>query len=211
MSLESVINGFVKSAEWIDEQVLREYSKITKKWESEGRSRYSLANCFALSSFCSGIYSSWFQYLTTYLAVLVRISNGTDIGRNIAEPFIERKEETDGTIAEPPLILYYYKQFADIARFPLLTAGILLLGKSASEFYDYFTNKNSESLNFALYDSYLGYNFFATACSMYIKESNLRLLDKDPAWKQGCSLIKNRTILSFPKTIANYETSPCVS
>ncbi len=224
MSLESVINALknglrtglknrmVNSAEWIDEQVLREYSKITKKWECKGKSRYTLANAFALTSWFSGIYNAvFFNYLTTNTAVLIGIANGTDIGRNVAEPLLGRKEETDSTIAEPHLVLYHYKQFADIARFPLLIGGMILMIKSASEFYDYFTNKNPESLNFALYDSSLGYNFFATATSMYIKESNPKLIDKDPAWKQGCEFLKGKIgglLPNYDYVSANLQISP---
>ena len=46
MKLESLL----KPAKILDEQILRQYTKITKKWEDRGHSRYSLAHAFNLTS-----------------------------------------------------------------------------------------------------------------------------------------------------------------
>lgn len=40
MSLEKIIKPF----KWVDEQVLRQYTKLAKKWEDKGRNIYYLSS-----------------------------------------------------------------------------------------------------------------------------------------------------------------------
>ena len=213
MTLDSLLESikFVKKYTWDipDEYILRQYTKLTKKWESTGRSRYTLAHIFNLSGIAS-IYSAGiamkyipkeYKPMSKEQAGILILSlygiQATDLGRNIIEPDIKKDISVDGTVAKagitsgPPIltelpivVMNTFKELADLIRMPSLIFGLTLMGKGIFELFDYFKTSNPESLSYAMWDLSYGYGFAGMASSMYVKESNPKLLQKEPSWRQ---------------------------
>ena len=66
---------------------------------------------------------------------------------------------------------------------------------------DYLINQEPNSLNNVLDDLSLGYTFFGIASSMYVKESNPKMLDKAPAWKRAFNSAREKVAEYFAKPI----------
>jgi len=83
---------------------------------------------------------------------------------------------------------------------PLLGFGLYLMGDGAFELIDYLNSSNPESLINGIGDMTWGYGYAGLASSMYVKEANPKLLDKQPFWKSGYNwvLIKADNYLSQP-------------
>ena len=67
-----------------------------------------------------------------------------------------------------------------LARLPMLITGIGLMIKGFAHLADYVQNKNPESVTNAMYMCSFGYALIGTASSMYIKDSDPKLLEKKP-------------------------------
>ncbi len=199
MSLENVVHDFLAPVKWADEQVLKQYAKLTTKWEERGRSRYSLAHICQLSSFVSSILSATSPLYSRTFSLPIVFIQGTDLARNIFEPYQKRDVCDDGTLTEPSDNLYLYKKFADCTRFPFFLVGGTLIGKGIYDLFDYWKTGNSESLQDGAFYILFGYKLFGTASSMYIKESNPKLLQKDPFWKTAYNWCKEKITEFVPQ------------
>ena len=173
------------TAKWIDEQVLRQYTKVTNLWEGKG-SRYTLAHIFNFSSTLSFAVFSEISHVTLIspLALLA-----TDLARNVFEPF-ERNEGT-GEIAQHP-VKVLYTSIGNLIRLPSFLFGVSMIGKSTLSLVDYLKTKDTNSLMAAAEDFSLGYSFFGLASSIYVKDFDPKLLDKPPFWKQAMDYIKEK-------------------
>jgi len=201
MGLESKLKT-VKKYTWDipDQYALRQYTKLTKNWEDKGRSRYSLAHFFNLSSMLGTFTSIDFGVILGSWRFIEGYVQGTDLLRNVQEHINKRNISEDGTIAEPPGALYLFKKAADVIRMPSLGFGLYYMGKGAFELIDYLNSSNPESLSNGIGNLAWGYSYFGIASSMYVKETNPKLLDKQPFWKSGYDwlLIKADDYLSRP-------------
>ncbi len=185
MNLEKLL----KPLKYADEQILRYYSKLTKKWEDKGHSRYILAHAFNLTAtgsfhindlFGKNIFNhpNWGWFF------------GADLVLNIFEPF-HKKNVTDGTITEDPNpVSRFYKKGLNLLRMPFFVMGTGLIGKGIYDVFDYVKTGNNDSLNSAFFDLSTGYSFFGLSSSIYIKDSDPKLLDKEPFWKTTYNKIK---------------------
>lgn len=196
MSLKDLLEPIktVKKYSWdvADEWILRQYTKLTKKWEDKGRSRYSLANIFGIP-----VVVCFFSHpLPQSIGVLEGFYIGTDFTRNTIESFYKKDDFTDGTITINHFGLRIYKKIADHTRLPSLAIRSSLLVKGVFELVDYFKTSNADSLSNAISDLFQGYIFAGTASSMYIKDSNPKILDKQPFWKIAYEKIKEKINVS---------------
>jgi hypothetical protein len=80
----------------------------------------------------------------------------------------------------------------DTTRFPALILGTGLIGKAGLELFDGVKNHNPESYMAAWNNFSLGYCFAGIASSIYVKESDPRLLDKEPSWKKAYDFLKDK-------------------
>ncbi len=190
MTVKNTLKEF-KQNTWdkLDETILKQYTRLTKKWEEKGHSRYSLAHMFNLSA--SGIITFTGNALNPTGGIPLVLLLGSDFARNLLEPYF-KKDITDGVTAAPNPDLYIYKKVADVTRLPFFVSGISLMAKGGINLANYLQTQNSNTLNDALNDLSLGYTFFGTASSMYIKESDPKLLDKVPVWKQAYESLKEK-------------------
>ncbi len=201
MSLEKIVTDFLAPVQWADEQLLKQYTKLTVKVEKEGRNKYSLAQICLLSSWVSGLASTFSPLHSSLIYLPISLIQGTDFVRNIFEPYQRRDTCDDGTIAEPSDTTYLYKKIADYTRFPFFLVGVTSIGKGMYDFFDSWKTGNSESLQNASFYLLFGYKLFGTASSMYIKESNPKLLQKQPFWKTAYDWCEEKILEFGPKPI----------
>ncbi|MEK9209128.1 MAG: hypothetical protein AAB910_03580 [Patescibacteria group bacterium] len=189
--MNQTLDDLLKPVKFLDEAVLRQYTKLTQKWESKGRSRYSLAHAFQLPTIPSDLY--FVNSLGHIPKVSLGILLGLELGSNISEPSTRRDVSSDRTIVESNSpIARFYKKIADVTRFPLFISGVGLMAKGGLDLVGYTRTNNPEYLKDALSEMSLGYTFFGNASSMYVKESNPKLLDKTPAWKTAYDFVKEK-------------------
>lgn len=194
------LDDLLAPVKWADEQVLRQYTKQVMEWEEKGRSRYSLAFIYGMSSLACLIIGEPHSYL-------LGSWQGSDMARNLFEPRV-KKDSTDGSIVKHKTgpILDVYTKIGEFTRLPAFVAGLTLMGKGGIEIIDYIRNKNAESLNEGLYSLCIGYCFFGTASSIYIKDSDPKLLDKAPFWKQAYDWAKEK-LASQPQPVPVHNYS----
>ncbi len=173
MSLESLL----KPVQWADEQVLRYYTKKAEAWEKKGRSKYSLAHLYNLSGAAANIVFMTQADLNFSVGAGVLALQSADFARNVVRERYDPEINT-GTVAKPPLSYEITKHLSSLVRLPMLVTGMGLMIKGIAYFIDYVQHKNPESIVHAMQMCSLGYAFFGTASSMYIKESDPQLLEK---------------------------------
>ncbi len=191
--MKQTIEDILKPVKFVDEAVLRQYTKLTRKWEAKGRSRYSLAHAFQLPTIPLGLYFVNSFYPPSNSVSLLGFLLGSELGSNLTGPNNERSVSSDRTLVESSIpINRFYKKVSNRIRLPLFISGVGMIAKGGLDLVDYMRTQNPESLNNALFDMSLGYTFFGNASSMYVKESNPKLLDKTPAWKTAYNFVKEK-------------------
>ena len=189
MSIESLL----KPAKYADEQILRYYSKLTKKWEDKGHSRYKLAfplNMLATSSLLAvevgGLSTNFIPLYVWPNGLNFALSSFGLMGGNPTGV----KNNGDSFSIENPAI-YLFNKFGKLIRTPELFTGISLAGKGAYDIYNYLSNKEgslSEGVNNLLW----GVSLFSNASAWYIRDSDPKLLDKAPFWKTAYDKVKEK-------------------
>ena len=175
MSLDSLLQPL----QWADEQVLRYYTKKTEEWEGKGRSRYSLAQiCNGIASFSNAFYMAALSGSLVFGVPLLSMQM-VEVMRNIYEPRYKQDTST-GENAALPKQLEILQSIAKYTRFPLFLSGAALLVKGVVDMMTFAATKETEPLANALENLSLGYALLGTASSMYIKDSDPKLLEKKP-------------------------------
>lgn len=188
-----------------DEAIARQYTKITKKWEEKGHSRYSLTFLSDLSSLGAALFysvSSFFIYdfLRGFIHGTINWSNlyidviglGTGNHQGI-------KEDVNKKIISDPAANELNKLMSSI-RLPLFVAGASLVGKAGVQAYDYFANGSAINSAQATDDITKGISLLLSASSIYIRGSDNSLLEKQPMWKQAYNSLKEKIFSPNPVT-----------
>jgi len=174
MSLESLL----KPLQWADEQVLRQYTKQAEKWEEKGRSKYSLAHLYNLSATAANMTFMLQADLYLVIGTGLLALQSLDFARNIHEP--QYQSDITDTLTKAPLGMEGTQNISAAARLPMLVTGAALMIKGLAQFVDYVQTKNPESVMNAMYLCSFGYALMGTASSMYVKDSDPKLLEKKP-------------------------------
>ncbi len=190
MSIESLL----KPAKYADEQILRYYSKLTKKWEDKGHSRYKLAFPLNMLATSSLLTIAGVGGLSTNFISLYKWPNGLNFALSfwglIYGNTPEVKNNGDSFSIENPAI-YLFNKFGKLIRTPELFAGLSFAGKGAYDIYNYFSN-NDGSLNEGINNLLWGVSLFSNASAWYIRDSDPKLLDKAPFWKTAYDKVKEK-------------------
>ena len=102
-----------------------------------------------------------------------------DFARNAREPQYQA-DMTDAALTKTPLGMEATKKISSLARLPMLVTGIGLVIKGMAHLVDYVQTKNPQSALDAMYMCSFGYALIGTASSMYVKDSDPKLLGKKP-------------------------------
>lgn len=173
----------------LDEEVLRQYSKLTKKWEDKGRSRYILSNLFNVPSFV--INYSFFSNLFISFLSGWNLSND-NITKPYGKEFNIQEESTRLEQGNP-----FIKTIDRITRLPLFLTGIGLTCYGAYEAISGFYNNDSQCTSDGLSHLLLGIPFVGVSSSQYIKDSDPKLLNRNSLFQIAYKGLKNK--LSTPK------------
>ena len=176
MSLESLLGP----AKWIDEQVLRRYTKVGRRFKLDyGRMKYfvglSLWSIHSAFSIVAG-----YQVIGDAEQLVRIISNIPDFSYNINGAIGIFKDEIISETRTKDPVKYIYQQINLIERLPILAAGVGLVGKSGINLFNYILN--GEPVDSNNYDCLTyGVGLLSLASSMYIKEMDPKLLQKQPS------------------------------
>lgn len=174
MSLESLL----KPIQWADQQVLKYYTKKTEEWEEKGRSKYSLAQVCNIAATCANMFYLTLQGYFVAGVPLLGLQ-GLEVMRNIKESQY-KQDATSGEAAALPVTLKTAQTIAAYVRFPLFVSGAALLVKGVVDMLTFAATRETEPLANAIENLSLGYAMLGTASSMYIKDSDPKLLGKKP-------------------------------
>ncbi len=199
MSLESLIAPF----KWADEQVLRQYTKLTLAWEEKGHSRYSLALIAGSGLLLSYglIDNPWREphkmnsspsmsdvALRTLFLVhsMVGVWDFADSCEDVFSQKKRRAREISNAIALPSKD-FGERQLHRLLRLP----GLVLAGYSV---YEFMTRISHHDMNFGDSLMYLGLTLFfaGPASSFYIKDADPKILGRAPAWKRAYDFTREK-------------------
>src|SRR3989344_2482562 len=216
MSLEELL----KPVKYVDEQMLRGYTTISNKFEEKGENKYVLAAWASASSFFSfGIYQFGYKLIeimngtseeasfsSLVGATAVGFLLGVDFTRLIEEFKYQNISKTTGTKVKSPPGLEIYRKITAAVRLPLLVAGAYALGLSCKESIESLISWSSEPLTLdTLKNTLLGFGAASLASSIYIKDTDPKLLDKPPFYKAAYEWMKEK-LTPAPQSITAYST-----
>lgn len=175
----------------IDEEILRNYSKITKKWEDKGRNKYKLSMMCNIPTWFFGIGTSELLYTLG----ISGYSKGYDCGQNLiglltGEHNKGTQEQKNGFVVTNPYF-YNMEKIMKLIRMPLFLGGSASMIKGAINLYNSFANNEQTALGEAFQDFQLGVTFLGLTSSIYIKGSDPKVLDKKSLWDKTKDLAYN--------------------
>ncbi len=172
----------LKPVKWMDEQILRQYTKIGKKWEDKGRNIKGLTIPLSLVSI--GLY--WAPIIPIIPGYGYYI--GMDITRNLFE---KKRDVTSGEIAIDNPMFVIYRKLHNATRFPLFATGVAMTTKGLIDICRGLAGKENLSPE-SLGSFCLGLSFLSTTSSIYLKDRDPKLLDKAPAFEKVYNWIKEK-------------------
>ncbi len=202
-----LLETLIKPVKWLDESVLlRQYTKLGQRMNiQEGDNKALIAGTLWI-----------FGYLPTMLVnaftggVTQRVLNATSfvtLGANdglyngeLARGEIKDEEVSDSTsqIIDPQR--YFHSKYNSYVRLPTFLIGLGLVGKFGFDVINSIKNKTpmgSESYHYLI----AGLGHLSLASSMYLKETNPKLLDKAPFWKRLYESLKEKISSLVPSPI----------
>lgn len=202
MSLESLLMPI----KWADEQVLRQYTKLAQNGEKKGISKYVIANglngvakLFFMSGWVtSSLNSDWVNY---GISLASSIENGHEFFVYNHAAFRAEEKEIFHNVKDS--YVEKWKSIFSAVRFPILATGIYYTGIGISNFYQYFFNGDSSSIPTGIEQILLGAGLLSWSSAMYIRESDPKLLQKDPLWKKAYNWLKEKAGNLAPTPLPN--------
>ncbi|MEK6830043.1 MAG: hypothetical protein AABY15_08050 [Nanoarchaeota archaeon] len=179
----------------LDETILKQYTKLTKKWEEKGRSRYGLSAMFGFPGAVFGIFS----VNNPLYPIFLGLNNSLDIVGLMSGNHDGTEENGERRIIQDSSA-YYANKFLNKARLPLFGLGVYLVGKSGFELYDYLANSSNVNLENIRENTLNGLSFLLSSSSIYIRNSNPKILEKAPMWKKAYESLKEKILSPKPLT-----------
>ena len=189
-----MINPLVRAYEWLDRDVLlRQYSKVARRWEGSGRNIYKLSSAIGIPSGLLGNLAAAFLSSENLLGsnLILSYPYGIDNAYNLRGLNGQIEETIDSNSRSIDPSFGFLKKNNRLARVPFFLSGVGLLGKVAYDTYNYFANGEvipSDDFNLAS----LGLSNIGMASSMYLKDRDPKLLDKQPAWRRSLQSARER-------------------
>ncbi len=192
------LEHLVKVVKVADEEVLRQYTKLSKNLNlDEGRKKYFVGMGLFFINLVS--YASVGRELFGPMEFHARIIlNVPDCGYNIRGVLgmINDENTSEERVINPTI--EFYKKFNSVVRFPTFIAGVGLVGKIGVDLLNYTSSGepiNQDSYNYLIY----GIGLLSLASSMYIKDIDPKLLNKKPFWKSASSWMKDKISSLVPE------------
>lgn len=185
--LKEQFNDVIAPIKYLDGKIARSYTKLTKKWEDKGHNKYSLAfAALAPVWLTENLYG--INPITTFPLSLIK---GYDSVMNITGLMFGShpkgyKENGDKLIVDN-LPAFYAEKFKKFLRLPFLTYGTILFINSGINLY---TSISNGDLNEIINNFAQAYSCLGISSSIYIQNSDPKLLEKQPMWKDALDLAK---------------------
>jgi len=218
MALESLL----KPVKWVDEQVLRQHTKVAKYVEDrKGISKNTLSDILSGVALCVGFVYSVNDLMlnsnetrevvnNTYegIKASVNLSRIAGVATYLNAVLIGRdfeNESSSDSIAVNP-ITHYAKKIVRALRLPGFVAGLSGVGYSL---YETFAANGNYSDNLDL----LVLSGFVTlgASALYMKDADPKLLEKQPLWKKAYNWTKEKLNSLVPEPIPSPQPAPVQS
>jgi hypothetical protein len=194
MKLETLL----KPIKYFDENViLRQYTKLGKKINiDEGKRKYDVG--FFLWCLYSGLslvsesHTRLFDKNFAISSILITAPN--DGYYNCYGGLVGDKDSTTSDFIALDPIKEKHRKYNSFVRLPTFLFGAVLIAKFGIDLANNITNQTSLEAPsyYCLFD---GIGHLSLASSMYLKETDTKLLDKVPLWKQALEYIKEKASL----------------
>ena len=181
MGLEELL----KPAKWLDEQILREYTKIGQKIPDEHLYDVTMV-AFGLG--IVGV-AAWLPPVK-FSGITFGIGTFPDLSYNIDGLLGRIKSTTEGGVRSINRTQYFNSYYNRVVRLPIFLTGLGTLDKIGSAAYSVM---NGEPSSFeTMFKVIIPLGFLSLASSMYLKDQNPKLLDKQPFWKTALQYVKEK-------------------
>ncbi len=204
-----VLEDLLSPIKWVDEQLLTQYTRLAGKIEGTKRDKHIVALGLTFAGFyiaglspenpevlAETITSAVQQNPLISVAFIPAIAYAGlalhDMGHSIYKS-IHKNQETLGEIAIDRFD-YLTKKVQKASRLPLWGSGTFLLFEFGRAVYESGISDLSSDTPAMI----LGIAFASLASSMYLKDSNPKLLQKKPFWESAYEWIKEKTSLMIP-------------
>lgn len=201
MKMKKTLEELLKPIKYVDEQILRQYTKIGKRINiDEGRKKYFVGmGLWFTHVFLSAAYGP--QLIGFKAELIPRILlNIQDFSYNLNGIIGIIEDEVDSETRAINPFINFHKKFNSIVRLPTFAAGVGLIGKFGTDLFNYIMNGepiDSHRYNYLMY----GVGLLSLASSMYIKETNPKLLQKEPLWKKAYGWLKEKASSLVPQPL----------
>jgi len=202
MGLDTILKPF----KWVDEQILRSYTEFGEKSELDKDRRKYIA-----STAC------WIAYMFICINPGQKLFGSFDLPVRIALTLPDYlysnaglwgmvHDDSGDDIKKNHFLIDVYRGINSVVRLPAFLTGTGFVAKYAADFVSLVVSgepidpMSDECLRY-------GVGLLLLASSMYIKEMDPKLLEKDPAWMQALNYVKEKlSVPSIPQTTQPYST-----
>jgi hypothetical protein len=184
MSLEKII----AQATYPDQALLRQYTKIAKKWEEKGKDKYVL---------CSWLNSAWLFGVGSFgmyaHGTLTSIVAGSDLADNLVGLRFGKhgtgiRLDGDKKIIESKA-MYSLHMLKSICRTPVWFFGVYCVAVGAHDVYNTWAYDEA-ALTDGLKHLALGISHVGIASSIFIKNADTEILEKKPLWQKALDWVR---------------------
>ena len=171
MSLEEIL----KPVRFVDEQISRSFTSAIVQWETKGHSRYSIACSLTVGYYIAGMAAN-------FNSILLGSFGGWDLSSNLTKQPYGTKEDTSSNVRAINPVNTFFKMVDRTIRLPLFLAGI---GYMSTGIYGVISSiGNADSgMTESISKIEAGSSLLAMASSLYVKDINPKILEKQPIWK----------------------------
>jgi len=202
MALESLL----KQIKLVDEGIQRPYTRLGKKWEDKGHSRYSIAIPLTAYSIIMGPILGWSMNQFRFLG----LSQGWDITFSLFKLPYGTKDCVSSDV-KAINHFEFLKKVDRTVRLPLFVVGVGYMCKGIYGVVNSIVNGDNSELGSCVSDIGTGSSLFAMASSLYIKDIEPKLLEKQPSWKKAFNWAKERLSSLVPEHVPTLKPVPVQS
>ncbi len=212
--MKKTLEELIKPIKYVDEQVLRQYTKLAKKVEARRISKYKLASYLNITAAGFSIPASILGFLSAIsskrsayggggaLCVFTNMIYATGINKEM-----ERAEKLEMVYGVKDSCIESLRWCDRVLRLPMLLTGIYFLGDGIIDIYRSLKGGNI-AINDAITQSSYLLNILLYASAQYIRDTDPKLLQKEPLWKKAYNWCKEKagSLVPQPVPVRAYST-----
>lgn len=187
------LNDYLAPIKWTDEQILKQYTKVSKKFNLDvGKKKYFVSGGLWVVHFttCATTGSQLFGSMEEPVRIMLGFSDFGYSFYGMIWP-LDNEDLSDKVKTAVNPVTHLYRKLNSVVRTPTFVGGVGLVGKFGVDLFNYVAN--GESMDENSYNSLTyGIGLLSLASSMYIKDTDPKLLDKKPFWKKAADYVKDK-------------------